>query len=195
MSYIYFNLNNNKFSIIIFIFASLPIFIKITSLSTTWDSNLSKYSSTTLPRAFLKRALPPIESTTYIHRYRSPFPPVFIPNFLLLAQKKKKKKALQSYPIKKIRRNFHRLDEPPFDTHSHGSSEGARIVRLWRWSSRCFDHGDPPSVAHITKPVVPLSRVYNPLYNTFHRDNPQLLPLGFKSAVSISPTAVSRGAR
>lgn len=107
----------------------------------------------------------------------------------------KKKKALQSYPIKKIRRNFHRLDEPPFDTHSHGSSEGARIVRLWRWPSRCFDHGDPPSVAHITKPVVPLSRVYNPLYNTFHRDNPQLLPLGFKSAVSISPTAVSRGAR
>lgn len=90
MSYIYFNLNNNKFSIIIFIFASLPIFIKITSLSTTWDSNLSKYSSTTLPRAFPKRALPPIESTTYIHRYRSPFPPVFIPNFLLLAQKKKK---------------------------------------------------------------------------------------------------------
>lgn len=91
MSYIYFNLNNNKFSIIIFIFASLPIFIQITSLSTTWDSNLSKYSSTTLPRAFPKRALPPIESTTYIHRYRSPFPPVFIPNFLLLAQKKKKK--------------------------------------------------------------------------------------------------------
>lgn len=26
-----------------------------------------------------------------------------------------------------------------------------------RWPSRCFDHRDPPSVAHITKPVVPLS--------------------------------------
>lgn len=135
-----------------------------------------------------KRAPPPIESPTYIYQYLS----MSIPFSHIYPKFSSSKKALSTYPIKKFEETFIASIRYPFER----GGENRSTVAFGGWPSRCFDHGDPPSVAHITKPVVPLSRVYNvPLYNTFHRDNRQLLPPGFKSAVSISPTAVSRGAR
>lgn len=123
-------------SIIIFIFYYRDILINNHSIcffthiysnhflkSTTWDSNLSKYSSITLPLqlAIFQKELPLLSSPQliYINIYRCRYPfPIFIPNFL--AQKK------LSPPI--LSKNSKKLSSPPFDTHS---SEGARIVRLW----------------------------------------------------------------
>lgn len=99
---------------------------------------------------------------------------------------------------------------PPFDTLL-AWIEGARIVGLWH-SAMAFTVFRPqrPPVGRThyetSRSIVPAARIYhNPLYNTFHCDNPQLLPPGFKSAVSISPRCLpiylptylrsSRGAR
>lgn len=93
-------------------------------------------------------------SHQYLYRQSSPSPP----NYLSL-NLPSTRTWVRNFPSKNSKELWSPrracLHSIPCSHESRGRESLDCGIR--RWPSRCFDHRDPPSVAHITKPVVPLS--------------------------------------
>lgn len=162
-------------------------FIFLPRTSRTYSNQLHSSSqkalSILLPHIFQKELEQTSSSPTtllhqYLFRYRqlSPLPPIFVLINLLLLELN-----FKNFPpiVKKFERNLDRkLGEPASIRYPMRRGEN-------RWSvAMAFTvfrpQGPPVARTHYetSRSIVPAAGIYhrNPLHNTFHRDNPQLLP-------------------